>query len=95
MSPAPSSNRTAGCWLPREDLASLDRADADLPVPLDPYLARSQEFPSGSGTLPDLPFQFLGPDKHISHESKKPVEMVWQLRYPMPVEMFEENKRGG
>jgi hypothetical protein len=42
-----------------------------------------------------VPFVFLGPVDHVSHESERPIKMVWQLRYPMPVEMFEENKRGG
>jgi hypothetical protein len=42
-----------------------------------------------------VPFQFLGPVDHVSHENERPIKMVWQLRYPMPVEMFEENKRGG
>jgi hypothetical protein len=42
-----------------------------------------------------VPFQFLGPVDHVSHENERPIKMVWQLRYPMPVEMFEENRRGG
>ena len=25
----------------------------------------------------------------------RPIQMVWELQYPMPVEMFEENRRGG
>jgi hypothetical protein len=31
----------------------------------------------------------------MSHQKEQPIQMVWQLRYPMPVEMFEENRRGG
>ncbi|WP_156887763.1 hypothetical protein [Desulfotignum balticum] len=38
---------------------------------------------------------FLGPARHVSHQKERPIQMVWQLRYPMPVEMFEENRRGG
>jgi len=26
---------------------------------------------------------------------ERPIQVVWELRYPMPVEMFEENRRGG
>lgn len=42
-----------------------------------------------------VPFVYLGPADRISFESERPIKMVWQLRYPMPVEMFEENRRGG
>jgi superfamily II DNA or RNA helicase len=42
-----------------------------------------------------VPFVFLGPARHVSHQKERPIQMVWELRYPMPVEMFEENKRGG
>lgn len=41
-----------------------------------------------------VPFVFLGPATHISHQKERPIQMVWQLSCPMPVEMFEENKRG-
>jgi hypothetical protein len=42
-----------------------------------------------------VPFVFLGPARHVSHQKERPIQMVWELRYPMPVEMFEENRRGG
>ena len=37
----------------------------------------------------------MGPGDHVSHETERPVKMVRPLRYPMPVEMFEENIRDG
>lgn len=42
-----------------------------------------------------VPFMFLGPAERVSHESERPIKMVWRLRYPMPVDIFEENRRGG
>ena len=42
-----------------------------------------------------VPFVFLGPARHVSHQKERPIQVVWELRYPMPVEMFEENRRGG
>jgi hypothetical protein len=42
-----------------------------------------------------VPFTFLGPAKLVSHQSERPIQMVWRLNHPMPVEMFEENRRGG
>lgn len=42
-----------------------------------------------------VPFTYLGPAERISYESERPIKMVWQLRYSMPVEMFEDNRRGG
>ncbi|HWH71542.1 MAG TPA: DUF3427 domain-containing protein, partial [Candidatus Sulfotelmatobacter sp.] len=42
-----------------------------------------------------MPFSYIGPAERISFESEKPIKIVWQLRHPMPVEMFEENRRGG
>ena len=41
------------------------------------------------------PFTFLGPAKLVSHQSERPIQMIWKLAHPMPVEMFEENRRGG
>lgn len=40
------------------------------------------------------PFTFLGPAKLVSHQSDRPIEMVWRLAHSMPAEMFEENRRG-
>ncbi len=42
-----------------------------------------------------VPFTFLGPAEIVSHESERPIQVVWRLKYPMPVTMFEENRRGG
>ncbi|MBD1401884.1 DUF3427 domain-containing protein [Pelovirga terrestris] len=42
-----------------------------------------------------LPFTYLGPVDMVSYERERPIKMVWRLRYPMPVEMFEDNRRGG
>lgn len=42
-----------------------------------------------------VPFTYLGPVDLVSYESERPIKMVWRLRYSMPVEMFEDNKRGG
>lgn len=41
------------------------------------------------------PFTYLGPAERVSYESDRPIKMIWRLRYPMPAEMFEENRRGG
>ena len=41
------------------------------------------------------PFTYLGPVDQLSHESERPIKMVWRLRHKMPVEMFEDNRRGG
>ena len=41
------------------------------------------------------PFTFLGPARLVSHQSERPIQMVWRLDAPMPAEMFEENRRGG
>jgi len=42
-----------------------------------------------------VPFVYLGPAERVSYESERPIKMVWKLQYSMPVEMFEENRRGG
>ena len=42
-----------------------------------------------------LPFTYLGPAERVSHESEHPIKIVWRLRFPMPVEMFEDNRKGG
>jgi superfamily II DNA or RNA helicase len=41
------------------------------------------------------PFTFLGSAEVIRYEKERPIQMVWRLNQPMPVEMFEENRRGG
>jgi hypothetical protein len=45
-------------------------------------------------TLP-VPFTYLGSAELVKYESERPIKMVWHLHQPMPVEMFEENRRGG
>jgi hypothetical protein len=42
-----------------------------------------------------LPFKYLGPADLISYESERPIEVVWKLHHLMPVEMFEDNRKGG
>jgi hypothetical protein len=42
-----------------------------------------------------VPFTFLGPARIVSYESERPIRVVWQLKYAMPVQMFENNRRGG
>lgn len=41
------------------------------------------------------PFTFLGPAQIVSYKSERPIQMIWRLNHPMPVEIFEENRRGG
>ena len=42
-----------------------------------------------------VPFTFLGPSDRVSYESDRPIKMVWRLRHSMPVNMFEDNRKGG
>jgi len=42
-----------------------------------------------------VPFTYLGPAERVSYESERPIKMVWRLRYPMPVDMFVGNRKGG
>jgi superfamily II DNA or RNA helicase/HKD family nuclease len=42
-----------------------------------------------------LPFTYAGPVDLVNYESERPIEVVWRLRHPMPVEMFEDNRLGG
>jgi superfamily II DNA or RNA helicase/HKD family nuclease len=42
-----------------------------------------------------VPFTYLGPVERANYESERPIKMVWRLRSQMPVEMFEDNRRGG
>jgi hypothetical protein len=42
-----------------------------------------------------VPFVYLGPADLANYESERPIKVVWRLRYPMPAEMYEENRRGG
>lgn len=42
-----------------------------------------------------VPFVYLGPADLVNYESERPIKLIWRLRYPMPAEMYEENRRGG
>jgi superfamily II DNA or RNA helicase len=42
-----------------------------------------------------VPFSFLGPARIVSYERDRPIRVVWRLKYPMPVQVFEDNRRGG
>ncbi len=42
-----------------------------------------------------LPFTYLGQANYVSHESERPIKMVWQLDHPMPAELFENCRKGG
>jgi hypothetical protein len=55
------------------------------------FFARSRKKVDGITS----PYTFLGPAGLVSYQSERPIQMVWQLAHPMPVEMFEENRRGG
>lgn len=39
------------------------------------------------------PFIFLGPASDIiSHEGARPIRMIWELKHPMPAELFEVSR---
>jgi hypothetical protein len=42
-----------------------------------------------------LPFTYLGLANYVSHESERPIKMLWHLNHPMPAEMFENCRKGG
>lgn len=42
-----------------------------------------------------MPYTFLGQGKCVSFEQERPIRIVWRLQHPMPVTLFEENRRGG
>ena len=42
-----------------------------------------------------VPFVYLGSADLVNHESERPIKIIWRLRYPIPAEMYEENRRGG
>jgi hypothetical protein len=41
-----------------------------------------------------VPFTYLGPVTRVTYEKERPIQIVWRLSYPMPAQMFEENRRG-
>ena len=55
------------------------------------FFARGQKKRNGC----TAPFVYLGPAERVSYESERPIKMVWKLKYPMPIEMFQENRKGG
>jgi superfamily II DNA or RNA helicase len=55
------------------------------------FFVRSRKKVDGSTS----PFTFLGPAQLVSFQSERPIKMVWRLDHAMPVEMFDENRRGG
>jgi len=39
------------------------------------------------------PFIFLGPaERLLSYEGNRPISMVWELKYPVPAELFEQSR---
>jgi superfamily II DNA or RNA helicase len=42
-----------------------------------------------------VPFTFLGPATLESYKSDRPIQMIWRLRHAMPVELYDENRKGG
>jgi hypothetical protein len=38
------------------------------------------------------PYLFLGPARYVSHESEKPMRIIWELERPMPPEFFRQVK---
>ena len=38
------------------------------------------------------PYLFLGPVSYVSHESEKPMRILWRLQHPMPPDFFAEVK---
>lgn len=55
------------------------------------FFARSRKRLDGT----TAPFTFLGPAKLVSFQSERPIQMIWRLEHSMPVELFDENRRGG
>ena len=55
------------------------------------FFARARKKVSGI----TAPFTFLGSAGLVSHQSERPIQIVWRLDHRMPAEMFEENRRGG
>lgn len=41
-----------------------------------------------------VPFCYLGPADLESFDGERPIRIVWQLRFPMPANMFEDNRKG-
>ena len=39
-----------------------------------------------------MSYLFAGPVRYVSHESEKPMRIIWELEYPLPPEFFREVK---
>jgi superfamily II DNA or RNA helicase len=39
------------------------------------------------------PYCFLGPADYVSHEGSRPINIVWQLRHPLPAKLFRRAAR--
>jgi len=39
-----------------------------------------------------MPYFLAGPVRYVSHESEKPMRIIWELEHPMPPEYFREIK---
>lgn len=82
---------TAGNLSP---LTPCSRAASGRPFPV------SETERQGCSRFFDLtphPFQerILDAVERVRYESERPIKIVWRLQHPMPVEMFEDNRRGG
>ena len=38
------------------------------------------------------PYVCLGPMRYVSHQSSKPMEIIWELERPMPPEIYDYSK---
>ena len=38
------------------------------------------------------PFLCLGPARYVSHQSSKPMQIIWELERPMPPEIYDYSK---
>jgi hypothetical protein len=34
------------------------------------------------------PYMFLGPANYVSHTGDRPIAITWQLKHPMPLDVF-------
>ena len=39
-----------------------------------------------------MSYLFAGPVRYVSHESEKPMRIIWELEHPLPPEFFREVK---
>ncbi len=39
-----------------------------------------------------MAYLFAGPVRYVSHESEKPMRIIWELEHPLPPEFFREVK---